>query len=362
MSTESKTPQLSQIYLYLTGSCNLKCRHCWINPAYATKLDDYLSWSKLETVFKDAKEIGLQTVKLTGGEPFLHPEIIEIISGIKSLELNVTVETNGTLIGSKEAKAIKDAEAFISISIDGPTAEFHDDLRGVKGAFEEVLRGSEFLRKAGVKFQVISCLYRKNKDTLDEMLKLANDIGANSLKINPITGIERSEIMSKHNELLSVRETLDIHDSLINHSSDSNKVAILFDIPPAFKKLSDIKISGLETCAILNIIGILHNGRAGLCGIGEHVKELDFGDVFEHGIRKIWEENEILKQIREKIPEHIEGICGRCMFRNYCLGKCIAQTYYKTKNLFSGFTFCEEALDDGIFPESRIVKFQQKRD
>ena len=154
MNTKVKAPPLRHIYLYLTGSCNLKCRHCWINPTFSTKIENYLRWSELEQLFESAKELGLQSVKLTGGEPFLHPEILEIIYGIKALNLNVAVETNGTLLDANAARAIKEVGAFASISIDGPTAEFHDDLRGVEGSFYEVLRGAEFLRNEGVKFQV----------------------------------------------------------------------------------------------------------------------------------------------------------------------------------------------------------------
>lgn len=84
--------------MYLTGSCNLKCRHCWINPHFEKNAGKCLPWNELKKIIQDAKEIGLSSVKLTGGEPFLHPEILGVIKGLKEMKLGVTIETNGTLI------------------------------------------------------------------------------------------------------------------------------------------------------------------------------------------------------------------------------------------------------------------------
>ncbi len=110
---------------------------------------------------------------------------------------------------------------------------------------------------------------------------------------------------------------------------------------------------------------MLHDGRAGLCGIGEHVKELDFGSLLEPGaVRRVWEQNVTLQAIRENVPRRLKGICGRCMFRNYCLGKCVANTFTSTGDLFEGFPFCEQAYAEGLFPENRLVEFrgQQQRE
>ena len=68
-------PTLRTIYFYLTDGCNLRCRHCWIDPMYRNKEDghSFLPFDLFVSIIKEAKELGLKGVKLTGGEPLLHP-------------------------------------------------------------------------------------------------------------------------------------------------------------------------------------------------------------------------------------------------------------------------------------------------
>ena len=72
---------LRSIYFYLAEGCNLRCRHCWINPKYQSEDRSYpvLSLEVFRSVITQAKPLGLSSVKLTGGEPLLHPRIEDIL-------------------------------------------------------------------------------------------------------------------------------------------------------------------------------------------------------------------------------------------------------------------------------------------
>ncbi|MEJ2363927.1 MAG: radical SAM protein [Deltaproteobacteria bacterium] len=101
MSNERGVSQypLNQIYFYLTEGCNLRCRHCWIAPKHQTECNTYpaLDLDLFKSIIEQAKPLGLRGVKLTGGEPLLHPKISEILEYIQTQELRLTVETNGVL-------------------------------------------------------------------------------------------------------------------------------------------------------------------------------------------------------------------------------------------------------------------------
>jgi hypothetical protein len=55
------------------------------------------------------------------------------------------------------------------------------------------------------------------------------------------------------------------------------------------------------------------------------------------------------------MPHRLEGICESCLMKNICLGSCIAQNYYRHKNIWSSFWYCQEAHRLGLFPEPRIT-------
>ena len=71
-----------------------------------------------------------------------------------------------------------------------------------------------------------------------------------------------------------------------------------------------------------------------------------------------------LNELREGLPERFGGICGDCLMKGTCLGCCIAQNYYRSKDLWIPYWYCEEAKNAGLFPESRMrtmtISRQQK--
>ncbi|MEI6450405.1 MAG: radical SAM protein, partial [Actinomycetes bacterium] len=99
-SPPAATPRLAQLYCYLTAGCNLRCRHCYLAPAWepgAELVQPCLDVGLFADVVRQGKELGLTAVKLTGGEPLLHPRFADIVAVAREHELRLIVETNGVL-------------------------------------------------------------------------------------------------------------------------------------------------------------------------------------------------------------------------------------------------------------------------
>jgi len=128
-------PPLRSLYLYLSSSCNLSCRHCWITPRLVNAQPDpgeVIDVKALRAAIAEAKPLGLSSVKLTGGEPLLHPCFREICDLATREELDLVMETNGTLLTADLARYLKNETSmeFISVSIDSADAARHDAFRG----------------------------------------------------------------------------------------------------------------------------------------------------------------------------------------------------------------------------------------
>jgi SynChlorMet cassette radical SAM/SPASM protein ScmF len=185
--TGKKDYPLNTIYFYLTKGCNLRCRHCWIEPGHQTERDTYstLAFTSFRTIIEQAKPMGLSSVRLTGGEPLLHPEIHEILELTRKENLQLTLETNGTLCNPELSKEIAGCKGpSVGVSLDGKNAETHEWVRGVAGCFQAALEGIRNLAEAGLKPQVIMTLMRRNKDQVEAMIRLAESLGAGSVKFN----------------------------------------------------------------------------------------------------------------------------------------------------------------------------------
>lgn len=352
---------LRQLYFYLTEGCNLKCRHCWIAPKYQSseKAFPSLDPELFGSIVEQAKPMGLNGVKLTGGEPLLHPQIGELIDIVRTADLRLTVETNGVLCTPELAAQLKAASSntFVSVSIDGATARSHEWVRGVEGSFDAAWQGIRNLGDAGFRPQVIMSVMRHNRNEIEAVVRMAEEAGAGSVKFNLVQPTARGQAMHEANETLTIEELVELGARVENTLSKHTPLRLVYSHPMAFRPLGRMfgdRGDGCGLCGILGILGVLADGSYALCGIGETVPELIFGHASKNRLEDVWQNSPVLNELRDGFPERLTGVCGDCLMKGICLGSCVAQNYYGSKNLWAPFWYCEEARKAGLFPESRL--------
>jgi MoaA/NifB/PqqE/SkfB family radical SAM enzyme len=145
-----------------------------------------------------AEELGIGTVYLSGGEPFLHPNFSDILSSLPELRpFSIAVSTNGTLIGTREAECLKAINVTAQVSIDG-AEEYHDTFRSMPGAFRAAARGIRELVKAGVPVVVVTTICSDNLDVLSWLSAWALDLGVSCISVQPLQELGRARtIVSK---------------------------------------------------------------------------------------------------------------------------------------------------------------------
>ncbi len=356
-------PPLNVIYLYPTDRCNLHCQHCWVAPQQIKNIEEYIAKIKGKEVSIDlikdtivkAKDIGLSSVKLTGGEPLLRPDVPDLMKWLHENNINMTIETNGTLIDEKMAKLLKDVNMrHIAISLDGPNAKTHDMLRDQPGAFDATVEGIKNCKKYGLNVQIIMSLYTDNEHLIEDTLRLAIELKTNSFKINPVIPSGRALLVQKESRTIPVDRLIKLYHYTLELSK-KYRHRIFFSIPTALKRFDDL-INNSAECHIHTICGVMGNGDISICGIGRTEPELVMGNIKTDDIRDIWINGKIFKKIREDIPAKLKGICSNCIFKAKCLGACVAISYSLSRDITSGYWFCEEANRLGLFPESRKIK------
>jgi SynChlorMet cassette radical SAM/SPASM protein ScmF len=358
--TDDLTYPLNQIYFYLTEGCNLRCRHCWIAPKYQTEENSYaaLDLDLFKSIIDQAKPLGLAGVKLTGGEPLLHPQISEILEHIRTANLNLIVETNGVLCTAELAEkmaACKDP--FVSVSLDGADAGTHEWVRGVTGCFEEAMVGIRSLVEVGFRPQIIMSVMRHNKDQMEQVVRLVESMGAGSVKFNIVQPTARGKKLHESDEALNIDELVDLGRWVEDTLSTKTNISIYHSHPMAFRPLGKMfgqNGDGCSVCGVLGILGVLAEGSYALCGIGETVPDLVFGHGAIDSLEEVWNNTPLLLELREGLPNLIEGVCGDCLMKGLCLGSCIAQNYYRSESVWAPYWYCEEAHKRGLFPDTRI--------
>ena len=352
-------PPLRHLYFYITEGCNLACRHCWISPKFVNGGANYknLPVHVFHDILLEAKPLGLKSVKLTGGEPLIHPEFIDLLNVINKENLSLVLETNGVRCNRQIALEIsKVPNRFVSISLDGSDAQTHEWVRGVEGCFEKTCNAVRYLSDVHTPPQIIMTLMKHNVHQVERIIKLAEELGASSVKFNLVQPTARGKSIYRDNFYLPVKEILKIGKRIENELAPKTSLRLFFDYPLAFRPLKDIASgNGCSVCAIHTILGVLASGHYALCGIGSQVPELTFGTALRDSLESVWTKNETLLEIRNGLPKRLEGICSNCLMKGRCLGSCVAQNYYRTGSLWGPFWFCELAEKEGLFPATRSI-------
>lgn len=145
---------LDELWFQVAGTrCNLTCTHCFISCSPHNDSFGFLSLATIERRLLESVDWGVKEYYFTGGEPFLNPDLVAILE--RTLDFGpVTVLTNGTVLKPEWLERLRAAEQGsvysleFRVSIDGPTAELNDPIRGPR-TFERALHGVELLVQFG---------------------------------------------------------------------------------------------------------------------------------------------------------------------------------------------------------------------
>ena len=146
---------LDTLWLQVAGTvCNLSCTHCFISCSPANHSHGMLSLPEVERAMTEALPLGVKEFYLTGGEPFLNPQIFAILEMLLK-HGPVTVLTNGILILKREAARLADLSRSsdysldIRVSMEGYDAATNDPIRG-QGSFDRIVGGVLNLEEVGL--------------------------------------------------------------------------------------------------------------------------------------------------------------------------------------------------------------------
>ncbi len=197
------------------------------------------------------------------------------------------------------------------------------------------------------------------------IVKLAQKLKAASVKFNIVQPSPRGDQLGAAGETLSLQELLELGRWVEQELAATADIPVFFSHPPAFRPLKRLitQNGGRGTCGMLGIIGVLATGSYALCGIGSTIPELVFGHASRDKLADVWQTHPVLREIREGLPHRLGGICSECVMKATCLGVCLAQNYYQTRDLWTTVLVLPAGRGGGSFPgkPEAAVYFPQKR-
>ncbi|MFA4992267.1 MAG: radical SAM protein, partial [Candidatus Omnitrophota bacterium] len=288
--------------------------HCWLRiPPESKEKNKELSFAEIRGIVDDARKMGCRRWSISGGEPMLRPDFLEIFDYIIGNRGSYSLNTNGTLITPEIAKALK-RKGVKMIALYGATADIHDHITRSPGSFEAVMRGFRYMKEAGAGFTVQLIPMRDNYHQFKDMVKLAESlggrcrVGAAWLYLSAGGDRERNEEIMR--QRLLPREVIEIdrpdmsHEASVNggHGQRNEGMSDEYLFSSCVNNRRDFHVdpSGKMTfCCFIKDPSMRYDLRNG-----------SFRDCWENFIPSLGAKVKITEEYRKK--------CGSCELRKDC--------------------------------------------
>jgi radical SAM protein with 4Fe4S-binding SPASM domain len=318
---------------HLTERCNLRCKHCYQTGGMTNEMslpeikETIGEIEDMLNAWSDGYGIGFsRSFNITGGEPFLHEDIFEILEEIRRRGFEVDLLSNGILINREMAKLLSWLGIRgVQVSIEGPE-KIHEEIRG-RGTFSACLKGVDFLVDAGIKVTLNVTLSQINADYFTDIAELATERGVQRLGFSRLVPsgrgadlldkmLTKEKIEAIYKAIFSLRtEGLDIvtGDPIASQMSGNGNDR---SGPVAFGGCA-AGISGFT---------ILPDGTITPC----RRLPIAVGNVRKDDLRELWATSEVLQSLRDK--SLYKGKCAGCKKWAGCRGcRAIAYAYAQSR-------------------------------
>lgn len=320
--------------LELTARCNNNCRHCYINFSQGDKnaKKKELSFEQIKRIIDDASDSGVLWCTVSGGEPLLREDFVDIYTYLINKGFLVSVLTNATLLNQKHMALFKKhPPKQLEVSVYGISEMTYEQVSGRSGSFRAFMQGIRLLERAGLNIIFKVTAMQSNKNEINEIVKFCKAFDSGAETCFKINGLLKSRIdfNLKRNKLiryerLGSREFKKL-ESIYSSAYSDNESSCRIEAH------ENTYGGNLFLCnAGKNSFWVGYDGQAYLCPTMRHHKlsyNLNKGEFKEFWNKRVpdW-----LKMTSHNI-DYINK-CGQCSIRKECAW-CPAWSYLETGNL-----------------------------
>lgn len=319
----------------ITSRCNLSCRHC------RGMVEADLPTPRARSLIAEIAELKPAWVIVEGGEPFLRPDIFELIELMREYQLDVHLITNGTNFDPSQLAPLERWGVKVMVSIDGATPATYESIR--QGArFDEVVETARRYAEAGLLEAINFTVLKQNYREIPGIFSLAASLGTKLTLI----GLKPCHYYPE--ELL----TSDEYEQAIRfacRAGEENGVPFFFDEPffqAAVKEWglsarnpeegTGILVPSTSTCIFGSYLFLEPSGDAKPCSFASMV----LGNVKEKTLGEIWESvltSDFFQKI--KSAKSRTGHCKDCLYLEECMG-CRSRSFNLTGDWFAADPVC----------------------
>ena len=303
----------------LTHRCPLACPYC-SNPVELAHQDRELSTETWASAFRQAAELGVLQLHLSGGEPASRRDLSELVAAARDAGLYTNLITSGIGLTERRLRELDAAGLdHVQLSLQGTDAEMADEIGGYGGGFERKMRVAGWLREIGFPLTLNAVLHRRNFHQLPRAIEMAVEMGARRIEVATVQF--HGWALKNRDALMPTREQARTATASVAEARARLKGVLVIDYVPADYHEDYPKrcMGGWGTSGL----NIAPDGLVLPCHAAQSIPGLRFENVKDRPLSEIWFDSDAFNAYRG--TGWMSDPCASCDRKTVDFGGCRCQ-------------------------------------
>jgi pyrroloquinoline quinone biosynthesis protein E len=303
----------------LTHRCPLSCPYC-SNPLELTRQERELDTATWVDVFRQAADLGVLQLHLSGGEPASRRDLTELIAGAREAGLYTNLITSGIGLTERRLRELDAAGLdHVQLSLQGTDPAMADEIGGYRGGFARKMQVAEWIGAIGFPLTLNAVLHRRNLHQLPRAIEMAEEMGARRIEVATVQF--HGWALENRDALMPTREQAREATRLVAEARARLKGRLVIDYVPAdYHEDLPKRCMGGWGSSGLNVIP---DGQVLPCHAAQSIPHLSFDNVTERPLREIWYEGAAFNAYRG--TDWMQEPCKSCERKEIDFGGCRCQ-------------------------------------
>jgi pyrroloquinoline quinone biosynthesis protein E len=308
----------------LTHRCPLQCPYC-SNPVDLERSNTELTTAEWQHVLRQAGEMGVLQLHLSGGEPTARKDLEEIVATASEAGLYTNLITAGVLLTRERMQKLAEAGLdHVQLSIQDVDPENADRIAQYKGGSQKKREVARWVKELGLPLTLNAPIHRQNIENLPAIIDYAVELGAGRLEVAHIQYYAWA--LKNRAALMPTREQFMKTVGIVDEARERLKGILLFDfvVPDYYAARPKPCMGGWGR----GIINITPQGRVLPCHAAESLPGLQFDNVRDKPLSEIWLNGQAFQKYRG--TDWMKEPCRSCDRREIDFGGCRCQAFAMT--------------------------------
>jgi len=337
----------------LTYRCPLACAYC-SNPTNLASYTDELGTEDWQRVLLEARDLGILQCHLSGGEPLLRRDLVEIVQTASNLGLYTNLITSALGLGRPMAERLRAAGLdHVQISVQADEAVLSDRIAGTP-SFGRKIEAMRVVKELGWPLTLNVVLHRQNIDRIGDLLALAEQVGADRVELANTQYYGWA--WRNRDALLPSREQLESAELVVREARErlSDRMDVIYVIPDYYSKYPKPCMGGWASRQLT----VTPNGDVLPCPAAQSLP-LPRASVREDPLERIWADAPVMTAFRG--TDWMPDPCRSCERKELDFGGCRCQAFQLTGDAARTDPVCHLSPDHALVTDAVVAANAEAR-